>query len=140
MHDLLIVGYNEHLFLDDGWHDREVDIRNQVVFRSSLECASFHLQAEPPHKALILLLSAQPTLSPENKIEVRILADNSTIGDCSFQDDDWHLVSFPVSISEKGNIRFTLSVSPLVIPHARLGNGDFRRLGISLAAARLATE
>ena len=140
MHDMLIVGYNEHSFLDEGWHDREVDTRNQVVFRSSRECASFHLDAEPRHKTLILLLSAQPTLSPENEIHVRILSNNSPIGECSFRDDDWHLVRFPISISEKGNIGFTLSVSPMVIPHTRFANGDFRTLGISLAAARLAME
>ena len=143
MCEILAVGYNDFMLLGEGWHERSVDARSGVVYRPSKARAEFWLNVSEKHKAINLLLSASPTLIRE-KINFRLTCGDKTIGETRIEDDDWHLVKFPlpaeVSAEGKQKLKFTLSVSPTFIPHLVLHNGDFRELGGYLSAVRLLKE
>lgn len=143
MSEILIIGYNDFVLLGDGWHERAVDVRSGIVYRPSQGNAEFWLSVLESHRQIGLLLSASTTLIGE-KVRLRLACEDSIIGEAFLEDDDWHILTFPVSggILAKGGekLKFTLTVSPTFIPHLVLQNGDFREMGIYLAGVRLLRE
>lgn len=134
--NILVVGYNDYELLGTGWHERSVDGRNGVVNRACSKEAHFWLENEPTHQALLLLVSASPGLAG-SPVKLQVFCEQANIGEVEINGDDWQLLSFPLPDKSAGRINFTLKVSPTFIPHLRLKNGDFRELGVFLAAARL---
>ncbi len=136
MSEILTVGYNDHALLGDGWHERSVDERNGVIYRPSTASAVFSLTVDTSHTTMCLLLSAHASLAGK-PIVLRLFHGDRMIGEYEFDNDDWRLVEVPFSADEAGTVQFTLKIAPTIIPHVCTGNGDFREIGINLAAARL---
>ena len=139
MQDILTVGYNDFALLGDGWHERSVDGRCGVIYRPSMAAADFTLQHVPSHCALTLLVAASPSLVG-GPVTVRISTSTWDGLEVSLENDDWQLVNVPLPERSEGRTKFLLQVNPVYIPHAVLGNGDVRELGVYLAAARLIKE
>ncbi len=139
MDDILIAGYNEHALIDEGWHERSVDKRCGIIVRTTKSFATFSLQQRSFHTLLLLLVSGSPSLVGK-PVSISLSSDGHKLGKAKLEDDGWHLLRFKLHGRRDTEVRFALEVDPVYIPHEKLNNGDYRVMGVNVAAARLTKE
>ena len=136
MDGFLSAGCNDYELMTEGWHERVIDSRNGVIYRSSGACAEFHLFTASSCTRIILLVSA-PIILPGTCVTMRLSERSTLIGEITLEDAEWNLIDFPVSFKSRDVVSFRIQTYPTIIPDQILHNGDFRELGINLAVARL---
>jgi hypothetical protein len=130
----IIVGVNDYYHLTDGWHERSVDARSGVIYRTATRSATLQILKPPDRTQLKLLISGAPYLLGK-PILVKIKCATQILSYFSLITENWVLRSAEIASLPAGLLTLTIETSPVYIPHQLLCNGDFRELGIYLAAA-----
>jgi len=123
------IGQNQLL---DGWHERQTDGRNGIVYRASGGESRLLLSRLPGAKWLHLIVSAPVDLmGGESAGTVSI---NRRSYDLSLWHDAWVLRSFPLQ-TNKDVLEIHFTWTQRIVPDRILGNGDLRELSFYLTAA-----
>lgn len=142
----MVMGTNDHLQCLDGWHALESDGRNGVRFRWTTGVATFQLAVPARCKSLRFML-AGPTALTGLAVGLTVSANQKLLGHLPdvVPGEFWSTVDIPAPKSEG---IYTVEIraenwydgyqpqrQTFTFDHY-LGNGDFREMGLMIAAAR----
>jgi hypothetical protein len=130
----IIVGVNDYYHLTDSWHERSVDARSGVIYRTAASSATLQILKPPDRTQLKLLISGAPYLLGK-PVLVKIKCAAHVLSYFSLTTENWVLRCADIDTLPAGLLTLTIETAPVYIPHKCLCNGDFRELGINLAAA-----
>ena len=134
--DTIVVGVNDYAHLTEGWFDRVIDGRNGIVYRVTQSQAKFRINKADGHNWLLCLVSASPSITGK-PFHGELCYDQKVLGKFELPTDNWVIRRFDISAIKPGIGEFWFDIKTTFIPDLYLHNGDFRRLGISVAAIRL---
>lgn len=132
----LVVGVNDHHLCRQGWHDRTTDGRFGIIYRPTGREAVFELFLPGEDFDLIALVSAGTTLCG-GVLRGDLSSNGNLIGNFKLDSEIWTLRRFPVSGAPEGWAHFSWRIHNPYIPHDTLKNGDFREMGLYVAAVRI---
>jgi len=147
---MIVMGVNDHLHCGAGWHDRAYDGRNGICYRWTGTRADFRLTVPPDAAALHFMVSG-PALLTGRTVPLSLYASGRLVChlDCAASSDFWTIARMSLeTLAHDGRnapVTFTLKCeqspreahnSVTFVPDHCLHNGDFRRLGIMVAAIR----
>ena len=143
------MGINDHLHCREGWHARAEDGRSGVTYRWTGAAAAFRLAVPAAAKALHVLVSG-PALLTGRPVPLTLYAGDACLG-CiadAAASDTWTIARFALDnlAPPPDGREIGFSIRPeepgavggpaLFVPDRYLHNGDFRPLGIMVAAIR----
>jgi hypothetical protein len=130
----IVVGVNDYYHFLEGWHERSVDARSGVIYRTATSCATLQILKQPDHTHLSLLMSGAPYLL-RKPILVKVKCGAQVVSHFSLTTENWVLRYARIESLPAGLLALAIETDPVYIPHHYLRNGDFRELGINVAAA-----
>jgi hypothetical protein len=138
-----VVGKHERPHLGEGWWDRMGwPDRPGLICRTAHTRAEFFLRGRPGCTGVTLLLAASLTLiGGPAEVEVLMAREGeepAPVGKIRIAWEDWAVHAVACPVHQPAPLTFVLHTLTPAIPHRVLKNGDHRRLGVHLAAARLA--
>ncbi|MBN1899882.1 hypothetical protein JW926_00985 [Candidatus Sumerlaeota bacterium] len=132
----LVAGVNDNQLCLKGWHDRSIDQRTGISFRPTSKESIFQLRMEAGDLELVALVSAGVALCG-GALRGELLFNEKPVGNFTLDSENWTLLRFPLSIAEEGWMSFSWRIHNPYIPHEILKNGDFREMGVNIAAIRI---
>jgi hypothetical protein len=149
----IVMGYNDSQFCLHGWHALGVGLAG-LSARWTSEQASVRLKlsGEP---TVLFMLTCMPPVVFERQPYIAVYERDRCLGRVPWVGStlSWTLTQIPISLFIGGKAgEAVISLCPELrvkhdpdefspfyfIPHETQGNGDFRKLGISVAALRVA--
>ncbi len=132
----IVMGFNDTFQLGEGWHERAIDPRSRILYRITQRQATFRLHKEPHHRQLTCLLAASPSLLGQPVLGgLRI--ENCLAGNLQLETDNWVLRTFDIHEFPNGELDCCFEIKTTFVPEKYLNNGDYRELGIYVAALNL---
>lgn len=132
----LVVGVNDYPLCREGWYDRAIDGRFGILYRPMGKEASLNLFLPGGDLEIIALVSASITLCG-GVLRGDFTANGNLLGNFNLDTETWTLQRFTFSNAPLGWMRFTWRIHNPFIPHETLKNGDFREMGLHVAAVRM---
>jgi hypothetical protein len=132
----LVVGINDHLLCKDGWHERSSDERSGTLYRPSMKEASFTLNLPGGNLEIHALISAGTSLCG-GCFRGKLISGDENHGDFSLNTENWVIRKFLFHKAKKGLNLFKWVIDTPYIPDDVLHNGDFREMGLYMAAVRV---
>jgi hypothetical protein len=132
----IVMGFNDTFQLGEGWHERTIDPRSGIVYRITERQATFRLFRQPRHRQLKCLLAACPSLLGQPVLG-RLRIENCLAGYVQLDTDNWVLRTFDINEFPEGELDCCFEIKTTFIPAKYLNNGDYRQLGIYVAALTL---
>lgn len=132
----LVIGTNDYQLCREGWHDRAIDGRTGILYRPTSREAFFDLFLPGGNLDLITLVSASVTLC-SGILRGNLFSNGDLIEEFKIDSENWALRRFTLIDAPKGWTHFSWRIHNSFIPHEILKNGDFREMGLFVAAVRI---
>ena len=132
----IVMGFNDTLQLGEGWHERAIDPHSGILYRITQRQATFRLRKELHHRQLKCLLAASPSLLGQPVLG-RLHVEDCLAGYLQLETDNWVLRTFDIHEFPNGELDCCFEIKTTFVPAKYLNNGDYRELGIYVAALNL---
>ncbi|MCX7044178.1 MAG: hypothetical protein NTX50_01660 [Candidatus Sumerlaeota bacterium] len=156
MESIISFGINESRWLGEGWHEREIwggvhspsdasrppsdsspaNLEAKLVYRYTSGRAQIRLEPSWAGGRIAILLAATAT-QLAGPMTLNLCAEGRELAVLKLSDDRWRLIeaALPEKIAPDSMAEFT--VAPVFTPGKVLRNGDFRALGVRVAAIKI---
>jgi len=132
----IIVGVNDQLLFLEGWHERTRDERCGVIYRPTDKEAMFQVFSPGGDAEIVALLSAGVSLS-SGALRGSLLYQGRNLGDFYMDTENWIIRRFSFPHAPAGWLKLVWVIHNPFVPNDVLKNGDFRRMGLSVASIRV---
>jgi len=153
MFKIIVFGYNENQYLDEGWNERSL-VRNTVIARTTSKLSSLIIPFDGEAKELSIISSASVDMI-KNPIYGSIRVNEDKVGEFRFEDEQWKILKFQLTSlkelqvsgeekndyqsvgSAKKELKIDVITENAFVVNDYLKNGDMRTFGIHISCIKL---
>lgn len=132
----LVAGVTDLAHCRAGWYDRARDGRMGLLFRPTGPKAHFDLDLPGGDIEIIALLSAGVSLCG-GRFSGRLEMKTKNAGAFILETELWTTRRFYIKNAPRGKTPFAFVADNPYVPNDVLKNGDFREMGVNVAAVRI---